>query len=280
MKKECKIVQDLLPNYLEKVTNAETNEFIENHIKECEECKKVYSSMQYDINVEKIDTEEEVDYMKKFKKKFKIMRNILLLIVIIFVIIVLRKMIILNNLDNTTKKYYDEDNCEIIEDYYMNLNNYYAKAVVYQKEKLGIMESYCKDGNKLATIDIYFYEENGKHIRNIDYYKDGERIRIEQDVTNNTVSNNEIGVNIGVQTSRYFTLNEYLEYLVFASIHKVNFEGKECYLIKKVNEEKFIDIKTGTIKRIVSYEDNIIVDYYYEFGTVTDEDIKRPEIEE
>ena len=63
MKKECKIVQDLLPNYLEKVTNTETNEFIEEHIKNCEECKKAYSSMQYDLNVEKIDTKEEVNYI-------------------------------------------------------------------------------------------------------------------------------------------------------------------------------------------------------------------------
>ena len=34
MKKECKIVQDLLPNYLEKVTNEETNKFIKEHIVE------------------------------------------------------------------------------------------------------------------------------------------------------------------------------------------------------------------------------------------------------
>ena len=38
MEKECKIVQDLLPNYLEKVTTEETNEFIENHIGKCKEC--------------------------------------------------------------------------------------------------------------------------------------------------------------------------------------------------------------------------------------------------
>ena len=34
-KRDCKIIQDLLPNYIEKLTNEETNNFIEEHLKEC-----------------------------------------------------------------------------------------------------------------------------------------------------------------------------------------------------------------------------------------------------
>ena len=34
-KKDCKIVQDLLPNYIENLTNEETNEFINKNIKSC-----------------------------------------------------------------------------------------------------------------------------------------------------------------------------------------------------------------------------------------------------
>ena len=33
--KDCKIVQDLLPNYIEKLTNEETNKYIEEHLNEC-----------------------------------------------------------------------------------------------------------------------------------------------------------------------------------------------------------------------------------------------------
>ena len=36
--KECNIIRDLLPNYIEKLTNNDTNEFIEKHIENCEEC--------------------------------------------------------------------------------------------------------------------------------------------------------------------------------------------------------------------------------------------------
>ena len=49
--KECKIVQDLLPNYIEKLTNEETNQFIEEHIEQCEECKEKLKKMEEKINV-------------------------------------------------------------------------------------------------------------------------------------------------------------------------------------------------------------------------------------
>ena len=44
-KKECKIVQDLLPNYMENLTSIQTNEYIEEHIANCEECKKNLENM-------------------------------------------------------------------------------------------------------------------------------------------------------------------------------------------------------------------------------------------
>lgn len=37
--KDCKIIQDLLPNYIEKLTTEETNNYIEEHFKICENCK-------------------------------------------------------------------------------------------------------------------------------------------------------------------------------------------------------------------------------------------------
>ena len=34
-KEKCKIVQDLLPNYIDKLTSEETNSFVEKHLEEC-----------------------------------------------------------------------------------------------------------------------------------------------------------------------------------------------------------------------------------------------------
>ena len=45
-RKECKIIQDLLPNYVEKLTNEETNTYIAEHLSQCEDCKKISDSMK------------------------------------------------------------------------------------------------------------------------------------------------------------------------------------------------------------------------------------------
>ena len=46
MERDCKIVQDLLPNYLEKTTSKETNQYIEEHIKQCPKCSKICNAMK------------------------------------------------------------------------------------------------------------------------------------------------------------------------------------------------------------------------------------------
>ena len=66
MMKICKIIQDLFPNYIEKLTSEETNEYIENHIKECEECKEKLKTMQKEIEIgEKQELKKETKYIKK-----------------------------------------------------------------------------------------------------------------------------------------------------------------------------------------------------------------------
>ena len=47
--KNCMIVQDLLPNYIDRITTEETNIFIEKHIKECIKCKQIFENMSQDL---------------------------------------------------------------------------------------------------------------------------------------------------------------------------------------------------------------------------------------
>ena len=66
-KKECKIVQDLLPNYIEGLTTKETNEYIEEHINNCVECQTILKNMKDDINLNKQKRDgREVEYIKKY----------------------------------------------------------------------------------------------------------------------------------------------------------------------------------------------------------------------
>ena len=67
--KSCKIVQDLLPNYIEKLTNDETNKFVELHLNECEECKKVYNNMKKEL-------EPKTEQIDKLFNKFQTLPRI------------------------------------------------------------------------------------------------------------------------------------------------------------------------------------------------------------
>ncbi len=42
--KNCEIVRDLLPLYIDHETSEETSEMIKEHLAECEECREIYRS--------------------------------------------------------------------------------------------------------------------------------------------------------------------------------------------------------------------------------------------
>lgn len=83
---DCKIVQDLLPSYIDKLTNEYTNEFIQKHLKECKTCKETYDKMNKKINLENKTDNKEVKFMKKIHKKILIMGTIILFLTIIVAI--------------------------------------------------------------------------------------------------------------------------------------------------------------------------------------------------
>ena len=114
--KNCKIVQDLLPNYIEKLTSEETNTFIEEHLNECEDCKTRYESMKKDYKIENEKRDgREVEYIKKYNKKMKVWKKILLIALVIFAVYacsVIYKLILLLTIDkqnimsNNKENYY------------------------------------------------------------------------------------------------------------------------------------------------------------------------------
>ena len=66
--KECNIIRDLLPNYIEKLTNNDTNEFIEKHIKNCKECNALLNNYKTENKVNE-DDKIFINYAKKFNLK-------------------------------------------------------------------------------------------------------------------------------------------------------------------------------------------------------------------
>lgn len=288
MKKECKIVQDLLPNYLEQVTNEETNEFIEKHLAECEECKNIYLLMKQDLKVNSIDAKEEINYMKRFKTKLKILRNVLLIIIIVFAIIVGRKAFILAKLFNTSNKLYDKNNYEKVPTEQgswlpNDLNNYHYKSIATQSDgKIILVEEYRKDGKALVTINTSNVYEKETYIKETMYSDGKESLAFTEDLKENTITirdGNLLQGGIGQVPSLsdgYWDI--YFKYLLFADIYETKLIDKECYVIKIDNTEQYVEKETGTIIKVINSDYNIVTDFYYEFGTVTDEDVTKPNI--
>ena len=81
--RDCKIVQDLLPTYIENLTNGVTNEFIEEHIAKCPECAQVLKDMNGDLKLEKINQDYEINYLKKLKLKWVQSISIIGIVVVI-----------------------------------------------------------------------------------------------------------------------------------------------------------------------------------------------------
>ena len=69
---KCEIIRDLLPLYIDGWTSKESNQEIEKHLKNCEECQKYYQEMTGDIDNFSVITNEEIEdvnLIKKIKKK-------------------------------------------------------------------------------------------------------------------------------------------------------------------------------------------------------------------
>ena len=83
MKKECEIVRDLLPNYVEDLVGNQTKEFIETHIAECTECKEIFNNMQGNIIQESennfLEEKVEINQIKRYRRKMTILKIISLI---------------------------------------------------------------------------------------------------------------------------------------------------------------------------------------------------------
>ena len=150
--KECKIVQDLLPNYIDGLLNNETKEYVEKHLEGCKDCTNILTNMKESIKTNDTKIEKrEVNYLKKFKNKMSILKTILFIIIIIIILVIGRRIIIVTNLANKAENV-------------KNLNNYYARTEGIFGEEYRFNECYYKDGNYIVKMVAYSEKEGKKEI--------------------------------------------------------------------------------------------------------------------
>ena len=282
-KRECKIVQDLLPNYIDKLTNEETNKFIEEHVNECSNCNKILTDMQKNIELNTPKgNKKEVKYMKKFKNRMIVLKSIILLIVLIFVIITGRKVIIISDLQNKANEY-------------VNSKNYHRIVYTYNKDETGKVEVFVLGDKKHVIITRML--ENEKNVTEM--FFDGDKTNIYRE--NGNEKTVELNKNVTIAETVYNPLyTENWWYLLIASVRSTvsnkEFNGEQCYYITNFstpfNDSRdgiYVDKETGLILRgITTTEtmtdgDKFVLptnDYVYEFNTVTEEDFIEPDISE
>lgn len=271
-KRDCKIVQDLLPNYIEKLTDEETNKYIEEHLKECPECKKVLENMQKELDVKNHKRDErEVKYIKKFSNKMKTLKFILLVLIIIYIAVVGRRTIIMTSLSEKV----NESRIS---------NNYYAKLYSYQGDSLTITESYNQGEDYLTKMTKFV---NGNQIQKLTYYKKGnEQLFLTEVEGKKYIQNSETVVGGSVLPVTYVSdgLFANLQYAFVIGIDSTYCNGKECYVIKGASYERYIDKETGLAVRDIeksnkdiTRQTDSVVDYEYKFDVVKDSDIVKPD---
>lgn len=280
----CKLVQDLLPNYMEGLTTIETNKYIENHLKECRKCNSIFERMKLDIQQDpKVET-KEINYLKKYSKKLKTLKIILMIILILILLWFARNIVIIMGMQNKISQYSE-------------INNYYLESCTYQGQVMSINKSYVKDSfSKSLTQHI---DENTN--KKLTTYRNGDTTNLyieaegskkailnqKQEETNFTISN-------GLETQNWY---EMIVMAITSKIDTENCNGKECYKIETSNAPNiiyseggkvtlYLDKKTGLLVRQLNEKENnekgqeisSVQDYFYEFGQVTTEDLKEPEL--
>ena len=118
MKHSCNVIRDLLPLYVDEVCSVESRRMIEEHLKECSECKAYMESMSDDAPKEKkliqIDPEDEnrkASSLRSIKKK--IQRKQLLTAVITVLIIVCVSFAVIGGLKRVNRIVEYNDNLSV-----------------------------------------------------------------------------------------------------------------------------------------------------------------------
>ncbi len=298
-RRECKIIQDLLPNYIENLTTKETKVYIEEHLEKCQSCKQVLERMkqEFNLNITKKDN-REVKYIKKFNKKINILKLIISLILVVFIILTARKVIIISSLSKNAENTINTSNYHTVT-YSYYLEDYSKTEVFSLGDKKKIITTQRKD-NGINKITIFARknesssENDKKYIANI--YRE---VKDEKDGKIEKVVNLNQEIEIFVNPQNVTKTENYLQlfvYSILSSVKDTTFNGEECYYIsnfKSVNnnleEGMYVNKSTGLPISSIAYEyknpDGTrgrvpTSDYIYEFNVVKEEEFVEPNIDE
>ncbi len=281
-KEECNLIMDILPNYVDKLTSKDTNNFVEIHVKECEKCSKFLKNLQKDFEKENEKIKKEVKYAKKYNRKIKSLIFVIVAILIfLFSITFLRNLIIVKNLSR--KALASEKR-----------NNFHIIWSTHTYEETTIFDIYYKDGKYLEKLFLSNYQSlDGDNVTKLIKYYDGGNKVANYFLEDKILQYQEIDEDNKYPTLRpqnisHILMHEenliLLSFRMFITTQKCN--NRDCYRLRFNDEfSTYIDKETGLTLRSengISYSNkyyDTISDIICEFDVVKDEDIIMPSIE-
>ncbi|MGN0334409.1 MAG: zf-HC2 domain-containing protein [Lachnospiraceae bacterium] len=154
MRLNCKIIEDLLPLYLDNVCSDQSRQMVEVHLKECEECKKLLDSTQT-VQAPYIEPERPAAE-NAIKKGFKKIRLRWWVSMILVIIIIPSLFLGWNQYHNTGI-------------HYRNMYEYYiSRAFMEQLQKGNYEKGYGYidvDGLKQEWLELWFEENELTNIK-------------------------------------------------------------------------------------------------------------------
>lgn len=263
----CKIVQDLLPSYIDKLTSSETNNYIEQHLRECKECQKCLLVMKKGLETEHLKDVKQIDYLKKYKNKMRLLKLISALVVVCLVLFtgikVYKWQVLL-------KIYKHNVNYELGTNYKLTQRDgstgiitekYYKNGIRLVKRSDGIIiwenskEKYFIDENKKAYIEL---QKDEPPVLDFDTTA---TIGVSQ-ILNETISKSELLL---------LTLKNTID------IHVEEYGKHKCIVLLLNNEKIWIDKESLFILRD-DFEGKSN-EFSIETNTITDNKLVKPNIE-
>ena len=265
-KKYCKIVQDLLPNYIENLTSPETNQFIETHLKECKACEKSLEIMKKGIISESKKQSRQIDYLKRYKRKMIILKSVIGL-VIIFILVFLGIKIYQWNL---LSKIFDH-NVE-----YEIGNNY---KLISKNADGTITELFYKDGYCYYNVNNKGIIWEGPNSKYMIIPNDKTYLTLDKSTPPTGLADATITIGDYFLTDSSEKVNLFKTILTNnIDIHEEQYGEHQCYVILFGGQKLWIDKETLFIIR--NDYNGQSTEFDIEIGTVTDDDVKMPDISE
>lgn len=88
MKTSCDIIRDLLPLYKDDVCSGKSRDLIEEHLEECEECRKYLAAMDTELNTSVSSSIQDINIFRKIDRRLNWLKTLTVLAVIVIILFV------------------------------------------------------------------------------------------------------------------------------------------------------------------------------------------------